>query len=117
MTLMKYNSQNRSIVFLITTGTIQDDEDDYRLDRSKASEPELYYAHTDFSDTVGDCLSFKRGDILEIHDKNQSGWWFGRRMKGDQMLSWIPANYLQKVFEKYSCSISLFCFCLSRNQL
>jgi hypothetical protein len=71
------------------------------MDPSKASEPELYYARTDFNDKVGDCLSFKRGDIIEIHDKNTSGWWFGRRMKGDPILSWVPASYLQKVSEHF----------------
>jgi hypothetical protein len=80
------------------------------LDPSKASEPELYYAHTDFRDNVGDCLSFKRSDIIEVHEKHQSGWWFGRRMKGDPILSWVPAKCLQKVREKLLCLISFHLF-------
>jgi hypothetical protein len=59
---------------------------------------ELYYAHSHFVDDVGDCLSFQRGDLIEIHDKHPSGWWFGRQMKDGHVLSWIPASYLQKVF-------------------
>ncbi len=70
----------------------------------------MYYAHTDFSDNVGDCLSFKRGEIIEVHDKHSSGWWFGRRMKGDPMLTWIPASYIQKVLENFFYFISFHIF-------
>jgi len=61
----------------------------------------LYYAHTDFSDNVGDCLSFKRGEIIEVHDKHSSGWWSGRQMNTGHVLTWIPANFLQKVIEDF----------------
>ncbi len=63
----------------------------------KDTESELYYVHTDFLDNIGDCVSLKRGDIVEIHEKHSSGWWLGRRLKDDYILTWIPSAFLQKV--------------------
>ncbi|CAF1441881.1 unnamed protein product [Adineta ricciae] len=71
-----------------------DDEDDGHP--SNNDKFDLYYAHSDHTDSTGECLSFQRGDLIEIHDKHASGWWFGRRVDGDSALTWIPANFLQK---------------------
>ncbi|CAF0786357.1 unnamed protein product [Adineta steineri] len=73
-----------------------DDDNEYHTELSNSTNPELYYIHSDFIDNTGDHLSFKRGDLIEIHSKHSSGWWFGRRMKSDHVLTWIPANFLQK---------------------
>ncbi|CAF1101687.1 unnamed protein product [Adineta ricciae] len=61
-----------------------------------ANVPELFYVHTDFHDDVGDCVSLQRGDVVEIHDKHSSGWWLGRRLKDDFILTWLPSAFLQK---------------------
>ncbi len=63
----------------------------------KDVQPELYYVCSDFFDDVGDCVSLQRGDIVEIHEKHSSGWWYGRRLKDDFVLTWIPSAFLQKV--------------------
>ncbi|UJR27976.1 hypothetical protein I4U23_009234 [Adineta vaga] len=88
-----------------TTKTLQlNDSDDSDWDDdvelyaclSNHTDLDLYYAHTNFTDTTGECLSFQRGDLIEIHEKHPSGWWFGRRRNKDTDLTWIPANFLQK---------------------
>jgi hypothetical protein len=85
---------------------MQDDDEEYHTESSNGANPEIYYAHSSFTDDTGDYLSFQRGDLIEIHDKNSSGWWFGRGMKGGHVLTWIPASYLQKVYALfYSISI------------
>jgi hypothetical protein len=57
----------------------------------------LFYVHSDFLDDIGDCVSLQRGDIVEIHEQHSSGWWLGRRVKDDFILTWIPSAFLQKV--------------------
>ena len=76
--------------FILYLCVLQNDHDDY----PKHSEPELFYVHSDFIDDVGDCVSLQRGDIVE---KQPSGWWFGRRLKNDFILTWIPSAFLQKI--------------------
>ncbi|CAF1187438.1 unnamed protein product [Rotaria sordida] len=71
----------------------QSDHDEYP---NNHSEPEIFYVHSDFIDNVGDCVSLQRGDIVEIHDKHSSGWWLGRRLKDDYILTWMPSAFLQK---------------------
>jgi hypothetical protein len=61
------------------------------------TKPELFYVHSDFMDTVGDCTSLQRGDTVEIHEKHSSGWWLGKRSKDANILTWIPSAFLQKV--------------------
>lgn len=65
----------------------------------KIVESELFYVHTDYVDEVGDCVSLKRGDMVEIHEKHASGWWLGRRLKDDFILTWMPSAFLQKSIE------------------
>ncbi|CAM2702752.1 unnamed protein product [Rotaria socialis] len=60
------------------------------------SQSEIFYVHSDFIDKIGDCVSLQRGDTVEIHEKHSSGWWLGRRLKDDYILTWIPSAFLQK---------------------
>ncbi|CAF3415365.1 unnamed protein product [Rotaria sp. Silwood1] len=82
----------------------QSDHDEYL---NNNNEPEIFYVHSDFNDNAGDCVSLQRGDIVEIHDKHQSGWWLGRRLKDDYILTWIPSAFLQKepIFDTYVDSV------------
>ncbi|CAF2396903.1 unnamed protein product [Rotaria sp. Silwood2] len=73
-----------------------DDDEEYHRKLSNDTKLELYYAHSNFIDDIEGCLSFQRGDLIEIHTKHSSEWWFGRRMTDGHVLTWFPANYLQK---------------------
>lgn len=89
----------------------QDDDDEYTVESSNDTKPELYYVHTDFTSHVEESSSLQRGDLLEIHDKNSNGWWQGKRVNDGQYLTWIPATYLQKVSKIVSIkfiSLNLF---------
>ena len=79
-----------------------DDEEDYRWNSSIETEPEVFYAHSHFIDQTGDCLSFQRGDRVEIHRKHSNEWWLGRGVNDEGALKWIPANVLQKVSKRVS---------------
>jgi hypothetical protein len=41
--------------------------------------------------------------MVEIHEKHSSGWWLGRRLKDDFILTWIPSAFLQKVIYSIIC--------------
>nr|XP_019952882.1 PREDICTED: SH3 and PX domain-containing protein 2B isoform X3 [Paralichthys olivaceus] len=58
------------------------------------SRDELYLAVADFE---GDdqTSSFKVGTVFEVLEKNTSGWWFCKNVKGE-VEGWIPSNYLSK---------------------
>ncbi|CAF3375523.1 unnamed protein product [Rotaria socialis] len=75
-----------------------DDDDDYEYSKEPNNDTkfELYYAHSDYSGSTEDFLSFRRGDCIEIHDKTLGGWWHGRQVNGEKILAWIPGNHLQK---------------------
>ncbi|KAJ2162440.1 class II myosin [Coemansia sp. RSA 552] len=45
----------------------------------------------DFSDTNTGMLSLETGKLYEIVEKNNSGWWLGKR---GEIEGWIPSNYL-----------------------
>jgi len=40
-------------------------------------------------------LSFDADEILFILDKDASGWWFARNIKG--MSGWVPSNYMEEI--------------------
>lgn len=97
MILIGYDKNYFLLVIFIF---IQDNDDEkYHTKSSNDTKPELYYAHSDFIDDIGDCGSFQRGDMIEIHEKHPSGWWSGRGIKNGSVLTWISASFLQKVFE------------------
>ncbi|CAF2405924.1 unnamed protein product [Rotaria sp. Silwood2] len=82
------------------------EQDDHDENPNINNEPEIFYVHSDFIDNIGDCVSLQRGDVVEIHDKHSSGWWLGRRLKDDYILTWIPSAFLQKepIFDAYGDS-------------
>ncbi|CAF3366957.1 unnamed protein product [Rotaria sp. Silwood1] len=57
-----------------------DDDEEYHEKLLNDTKFDLYYAHSNFIDNIDSCLSFQRGDLIEIHNKHSSEWWFGRRM-------------------------------------
>ncbi|XP_053297650.1 SH3 and PX domain-containing protein 2B isoform X1 [Pleuronectes platessa] len=58
------------------------------------SREELYLAVADFE---GDeqTAGFKVGTVFEVQEKNTSGWWFCKNVRGE-VEGWIPSNYLSK---------------------
>ena len=54
---------------------------------------ELWIAEYDLESTKEDELTLKRGDILHIVEKSDSGWWKGRANDGET--GWLPASYLR----------------------
>ncbi|KAJ1745016.1 class II myosin [Coemansia sp. RSA 1591] len=45
----------------------------------------------DFSDANSGMLSLEAGQLYEVLEKNDSGWWLGSR---NGVEGWIPSNYL-----------------------
>ena len=75
-----------------------EDDGDTEDDEMPAVQTEIFYVHTDYHDTVGDCVSLSTGDAIEIHHQHDSGWWLGRKVNSNEVaLSWIPSAFLQKV--------------------
>ncbi|BFZ01506.1 hypothetical protein BsWGS_04545 [Bradybaena similaris] len=56
----------------------------------------LYVTADDFTDTVGDGLSFKKGEKVEVSEKTSTGWWL---VKIGQNEGWVPAAYLEPCSE------------------
>ena len=44
-------------------------------------------------------MSFRKGDVVEILEKDKNGWWLVKR-KGDGVEGWAPGNYLEEVVEQ-----------------
>ncbi len=40
-------------------------------------------------------LNAKKGDIVEVIDKNPNGWWFVSNSNDEQ--GWLPATYLESM--------------------
>lgn len=60
----------------------------------KEAKSQSYITIADFSDTVGDGISFKKGQQVLISEKTDGGWWFGE-ING--ISGWIPSSYVQEV--------------------
>jgi son of sevenless-like protein len=45
------------------------------------------------------CIAFKKGDIVRVINKLQSGWWDacvpGQPRPGQKKRGWIPSNYFE----------------------
>ncbi|XP_071167390.1 SH3 and PX domain-containing protein 2B-like isoform X2 [Mytilus edulis] len=52
-----------------------------------------YVTITEFEDNVGDGISFCTGEIVQVLEKSDSGWWF---VKIDGKEGWAPASYIGK---------------------
>ena len=95
-----YDSYFPLIEFSLETFSRHQDSDDEQnlADLSLKPKVEVWHAHSSFKDDQGDCLSFERGDQIEIHRKYSNGWWSGRALNDENpILTWIPSNYLQEV--------------------
>ncbi|CAG8541360.1 16426_t:CDS:10, partial [Acaulospora morrowiae] len=54
----------------------------------------MYKGLYDFMTEDDGELSFKKGDILEVMEKDDNGWWLA---KNDDGQGWVPSNYLEEV--------------------
>lgn len=52
-----------------------------------------YVTVSEFVDTVGDGITFSKGQIVQVLEKSDSGWWF---VKINGKEGWAPASYIQK---------------------
>ncbi|XP_050398770.1 SH3 and PX domain-containing protein 2B [Patella vulgata] len=59
---------------------------------SLVSKSSHYVTIAEFEDTVGDGISFKEGQVVEVKEKNESGWWF---VTIDNKEGWVPSSYIQ----------------------
>ncbi|XP_035480411.1 neutrophil cytosol factor 1 isoform X1 [Scophthalmus maximus] len=82
------NTQKRNETFVVSR----------ELDRGKASEIsgpiilDTYRVIADFSRTSKHEIELRTGDLVEIVEKNQNGWWF---CECDGKRGWVPASYLE----------------------
>ena len=53
----------------------------------------LFVGNYDYSATTDDDLSFKKGDLLYIIDRDEGDWWFARSKDTGQE-GYIPSNYV-----------------------
>ncbi|XP_021374579.1 SH3 and PX domain-containing protein 2A-like isoform X2 [Mizuhopecten yessoensis] len=60
----------------------------------KEAKSQRYITIATFSDTVGDGISFDRGQEVLISEKTDGGWWFGE-ING--VSGWIPSSYLEEI--------------------
>jgi len=54
---------------------------------------EQYVAVDDYVAGEADGLSFRRGDVLRVREKNDIGWWFAISTGGVE--GWVPSTYLE----------------------
>ncbi|XP_033756490.1 SH3 and PX domain-containing protein 2A-like isoform X2 [Pecten maximus] len=60
----------------------------------KEATSQRYITIADFSDTVGDGISFRKGQHVLISEKTDGGWWFGE-INGTS--GWIPSSYVEEI--------------------
>lgn len=51
----------------------------------------LYIVHHNYDAEKGDELTLQVGDIINVSDNSDPGWWVGERVK-DGQAGWFPAN-------------------------
>ncbi|XP_071947084.1 SH3 and PX domain-containing protein 2B-like [Antedon mediterranea] len=61
--------------------------------RKGGRSPMDYYTIADYDNHVGDGISFKKGQHVEIVDKSPTGWWLVK-INGEE--GWVPANFIEK---------------------
>ncbi|XP_036910891.1 nephrocystin-1 isoform X4 [Sturnira hondurensis] len=80
----------------------EEDDDDEESEESDGEEEETgeeekqeneYIAVGDFTAQQTGDLTFKKGEILHIIERNPDGWWMGKNAKGDKGL--VPRTYLE----------------------
>ncbi|XP_059177326.1 SH3 and PX domain-containing protein 2A-like [Physella acuta] len=60
------------------------------------SKSNIYVTAEDFTDGVGDGLTFKKGQRVEVTEKTPTGWWF---VKMGAEEGWVPSSYLEPLSE------------------
>ncbi|XP_044071322.1 SH3 and PX domain-containing protein 2A-like isoform X2 [Siniperca chuatsi] len=73
--------------------------DDLELGASKAGEEEKYVTVQPYTSQGKDEITFEKGVIVEVIQKNLEGWWFIRYQDKE---GWAPASYLKKLKEDFS---------------
>jgi Xaa-Pro aminopeptidase len=51
------------------------------------------------------CINFKEGDIIEVQERQDSGWWLGLHRPSNRS-GWFPENHVQCVVEPLAAGIS-----------
>ncbi len=54
------------------------------------------HAIYDYDACLDDELSIRVGDVIEVHEKQDDGWWMGR-MKSNGQVGIFPATYVQEI--------------------
>lgn len=52
----------------------------------------------DFQPSGGNQLALRAGDVVEVLQTDESGWWAGRK-DGDDFAGWFPRDHIQSVFD------------------
>ena len=55
----------------------------------------------DYEAQEDDHLSFVAGEIIKVVEKDDSGWWKGKK-ENEEALLWFPSNFVQEIEEKES---------------
>ena len=63
-------------------------------DARSGKEAEQYEALDNYTSPEIDGLSFKKGDVFEVIEKNESGWFYSRQIGGEEREGWVPSSYL-----------------------
>lgn len=66
----------------------------YAEDDAQVGQPFFVRALFDFQGSDASSLSFRRGDIIEVLNTLESGWWDGLL---DDERGWFPSNYVQAI--------------------
>ncbi|TPX35592.1 hypothetical protein SmJEL517_g02105 [Synchytrium microbalum] len=61
---------------------------------SKKRYIDIVEAIYDYESADDSCLSFKRGEILRVYAKDNSGWWDG---VGNEKRGWFPSNFVTSI--------------------
>ncbi|KAJ3005153.1 hypothetical protein HKX48_000842 [Thoreauomyces humboldtii] len=51
----------------------------------------------DYTSVESTCLSFRKGDVLNVHIRDKSGWWDGTL---GAKRGWFPSNYVESIPER-----------------
>ncbi|XP_029004529.1 SH3 and PX domain-containing protein 2A isoform X4 [Betta splendens] len=73
--------------------------DDLDLGTSRTGEEEKYVTIQPYTSQGKDEVSFEKGVIVEVIQKNLEGWWYIRYLGKE---GWAPASYLKKVKDDFS---------------
>jgi hypothetical protein len=75
----------------------KDEEEDAEKDYTVMTPPLQameYRAKFDYTAQLSDELSFEKGDIIDIREKQDNGWWIGTR-RGGSTEGLVPSNFVE----------------------